>query len=30
MLTNPMSDPPINQRGTLIYQGPFAGLQLSW
>jgi len=30
MLTDAMADPPINQRGTLIYQGPFAGLQLSW
>ncbi len=29
-LTNPASDPPINVRGTLIYHGPFAGLQLSW
>jgi hypothetical protein len=23
-------EPPINQRGTLIYHGPFAGLQLNW
>jgi hypothetical protein len=29
-LTDPAAEPPINQRGTLIYHGPFAGLQLSW
>ncbi len=29
-LTNPLADPPVNRRGTLIYQGPFAGLQLNW
>ena len=29
-LINPAAEPPINQRGTLIYHGPFAGLQLSW
>ncbi len=29
-LTDPTSNPPINARGTLIYHGPFAGLELSW
>ena len=29
-LTDAASEPPINSRGTLIYHGPFAGLQLSW
>ena len=29
-LTNPAAEPPINTRGTLIYHGPFAGLQLNW
>ena len=29
-LTDATADPPINARGTLIYHGPFAGLQLSW
>jgi hypothetical protein len=29
-LTDPNAEPPLNERGTLIYHGPFAGLQLSW
>ena len=29
-LTDPAAVLPINTRGTLIYHGPFAGLQLSW
>ena len=29
-LTDAAAEPPINSRGTLIYQGPFAGLQLNW
>ncbi len=29
-LTNPAIEPAINTRGTLIYHGPFAGLQLNW
>ena len=29
-LADAAAEPPINQRGTLIYHGPFAGLQLSW
>ena len=29
-LTDPVVQPPINTRGTLIYHGPFAGLQLNW
>ena len=29
-LSDAAAEPPINQRGTLIYHGPFAGLQLSW
>jgi hypothetical protein len=29
-LTNAAVEPPINTRGTLIYHGPFAGLQLNW
>jgi len=30
VLTNAAAEPLINTRGTLIYQGPFAGLQVSW
>jgi len=30
ILTNAAAPPPINTRGTLIYQGPFAGIQLNW
>ena len=29
-LTDAAAEPSINTRGTLIYHGPFAGLQLSW
>lgn len=29
-LTNAAAEPAINTRGTLIYHGPFAGLQLNW
>ncbi len=29
-LTNAAAEPPINQRGTVVYHGPFAGLQLNW
>ena len=29
-LTDATANPPINMRGTLIYHGPFAGLQVSW
>jgi hypothetical protein len=29
LLTGP-AEPAVNSRGTLIYQGPFAALQLSW
>ncbi|MGO9109328.1 MAG: BBP7 family outer membrane beta-barrel protein [Thermoguttaceae bacterium] len=29
-LTDAAAPTPINTRGTLIYHGPFAGLQLSW
>ena len=29
-LINPAAEPPINSRGTLVYHGPFAGLQLNW
>ena len=29
-LTNPAVQPSINARGTLIYHGPFAGLQVNW
>ena len=29
-LTDAAAEPPINSRGTLIYSGPFAGLQLNW
>ena len=29
-LSDAAAEPPINARGTLIYHGPFAGLQLSW
>lgn len=28
-LTNSAVEPPINQRGTVVYHGPFAGLQLT-
>lgn len=29
-LLDTAAEPPVNRRGTLIYQGPFAGLQVSW
>jgi hypothetical protein len=29
-LTDALAPVPINTRGTLIYHGPFAGMQLSW
>jgi hypothetical protein len=29
-LTNPLLQSPMNARGTLIYHGPFAGLQWNW
>ena len=29
-LTEVAPETPLNQRGTLIYHGPFAGLELSW
>ena len=29
-LTDAASQPALNTRGTLVYHGPFAGLQLSW
>jgi hypothetical protein len=29
-LMDAAAEPPINQRGTLIYHGPFAGLQVCW
>jgi hypothetical protein len=29
-LTDSAAQPPINRRGTVVYHGPFAGLQFSW
>jgi hypothetical protein len=30
VLENPSIQPPLNRQGTVLYQGPYAGLELSW